>query len=194
MSAHTDLQPRRRILVVTNETARGDELYDAVVAQTERSDPRSDVLVVAPALNSRLRHWLSEDAAARRAAIERVHECVTRLAGAGIAAEGTIGDPDPLQAIEDALGTFPADSLVIATHPAERSHWLERGLVERADERFDLPITHVVVGAPRSAHVAIAAGTAGYARSTETSAAERYRLLTEQLRVGELTTAATPAR
>jgi len=159
MSVHSDFQPRRRILVVTNETARGDELHDAVVTQAVRAHPRARVLVVAPALNSRLRHWLSDDAAARRAAILRVQACVTRLAAAGIAAEGTIGDPDPLQAIEDALGTFSADSLVIATHPEGRSHWLARNLVERADERFDLPITHVVVGAepPASARAVLAA-------------------------------------
>jgi len=149
MPVHTCFRPRTRILVVTNETARGEELYDAVLAQTRREGPAARVLVVAPALNSRLRHWLSDDAAARRAAITRVHDCVTRLARAGIAAEGTIGDPDPLQAIDDALASFPADSLVIATHPEGRSHWLARNLVERADERFDLPITHVVVGAER---------------------------------------------
>jgi len=157
MSVHTDFRPRRRILVVSNETARGDELHDAVLAQAGRAGSPARVLVVAPALNSRLRHWLSDDAAARRAAIARVHDCVTRLARDGIPAEGTIGDPDPLQAIEDALGSFPADSLVIATHPEGQSHWLARNLVERADERFDLPITHVVVDATRSARAAIAA-------------------------------------
>lgn len=156
MSVHTDFHPRRRILVVTNETARGDELRDVVLAQAGRAHPPARVLVVAPALNSRLRHWLSDDAAARRAAIARVHDCVSRLARAGIPAEGTIGDPDPLRAIEDALGSFPADSLVIATHPEGSSHWLARNLLERADERFDLPITHVVVGAAAPAHTVAA--------------------------------------
>ena len=161
MPVHTDFHPRRRILVVTNETARGEALHDAVLAQASRADPTARVLVLAPALNSRLRHWLSDDAAARRAAISRVHDFVARLARAGIAAEGTIGDPDPLQAIEDALRSFPADSLVIATHPKGRSHWLARNLLERADERFDLPITHVVVGTAteemRREHAPIAA-------------------------------------
>jgi nucleotide-binding universal stress UspA family protein len=157
MSVQPTFSPRRKILVISNETARGDELHDAVLALADHAHPRAHVLVVAPALNSRLRHWLSDDAAARRAAIERVRDCVTRLAGAGIAAEGTIGDPDPLQAIEDALGTFPADSLVIATHPKGSSNWLARDLVERADERFDLPITHVVVGAPGAVRVTLAA-------------------------------------
>jgi hypothetical protein len=47
--------------------------------------------------------------------------------------------------IEDALRTFRPDELIISTHPPGRSHWLERGVVERARERFALPLTHIVV-------------------------------------------------
>ncbi len=63
----------------------------------------------------------------------------------GLRAKGEIGDSDPNTAIEDALRAFPADEIVISTHPPERSHWLERGVVERAREEIDLPVTHVVV-------------------------------------------------
>jgi hypothetical protein len=48
-------------------------------------------------------------------------------------------------AIEDALRVFPADEIVISTHPPERSRWLEGGVVERAHDEIDLPIAHVVV-------------------------------------------------
>jgi hypothetical protein len=34
---------------------------------------------------------------------------------------------------------------VISTHPEGRSNWLERGVVESAKERFDVPVAHVVV-------------------------------------------------
>jgi hypothetical protein len=34
---------------------------------------------------------------------------------------------------------------VISTHPEGRSHWLERGVGQSRAERFDVPITHVVV-------------------------------------------------
>jgi len=68
---------------------------------------------------------------------------VAGFGAAGVPARGAVGDADPVVAIEDALRTFAADELVIATHPPGRSNWLERGLVERA-ERFALPITHVV--------------------------------------------------
>ena len=48
-------------------------------------------------------------------------------------------------AIEDALRVFPADEIVISTHPPDRSRWLEHGVVDTAREQIDLPITHVVV-------------------------------------------------
>ena len=64
-------------------------------------------------------------------------------------ARGEVGDGDPLQAIEDALRTFGADEIVISTHPEGRSNWLERGIVEKARERFAVPITHVVVDLER---------------------------------------------
>jgi hypothetical protein len=51
--------------------------------------------------------------------------------------------------MEDALRTFGADEIIISTHPEGRSHWLERGVVERARERFTVPVAHVVVDLER---------------------------------------------
>ena len=67
------------------------------------------------------------------------------MRAAGLEAEGEIGDGDPIQAIEDAIRTFRPDELILSTHPAGRSHWLERGVVEKARERFEIELTHVVV-------------------------------------------------
>ena len=136
----------RRVLVVANETVASDILHVAVRAQVD-DQADGQVLVVAPALNSRLRYWLSDDDAARRAAELRLAACLGRLAASGIRAEGLVGDADPVPAIDDALRAFPADGLVIATHPDGRSNWLARDLVARASERFGLPITHIVVDA-----------------------------------------------
>jgi hypothetical protein len=47
--------------------------------------------------------------------------------------------------MEDALRLFGADEIIISTHPEGRSHWLERGVVTGARERFAVPIQHVVV-------------------------------------------------
>ena len=132
-----------RILVVANETVGGAELLSEL---RERSEGRSArVLVVCPALNSPLRYWVSDEDEARASAQARLDESLSSMRAAGLAASGEIGDGDPIQAIEDAVRTFRPDELIISTHPIGRSHWLERGVVEKARERFDLPVTHVVV-------------------------------------------------
>jgi hypothetical protein len=97
--------------------------------------PDADVLVVAPALNSWLRRWVSDEDRARRRAEERAAVWVERLACDGVRAEGRVGDADPLRAIADALATFPADEILIAawsTASAEE-------LAAQARERFGLP-------------------------------------------------------
>ena len=112
--------------------------------------PDGDVLVVAPALNSWLRRWLSDEDAARRRAGERVAAFVDRLQRRGVHAEGRIGDADPLLAIADALPTFPADEIVIAARP-ERSPRLVDELAARARGRFALPVLRAGESLPRAA-------------------------------------------
>jgi hypothetical protein len=133
----------RRILVVANETVGGRTLRQTIREKTEGA--RSQVLVVSPALNSPLKHWVSDEDSAREAAQRRLDASLARLAEDGIRARGEVGDAEPLQALEDALRTFGADEIIISTHPEGRSHWLEQGLVTKARERFTVPITHVVV-------------------------------------------------
>jgi len=133
---------RKRILVVANETVAGTELRYEVV---RRAAGDAEVLVVTPALNSRLRHWTSDEDRARGEAQARLDTSLAALRDAGVDARGQVGDDDPLQAIEDALRAFPADEIVLSTHPPGRSNWLEHGLVENARERWPCPITHVVV-------------------------------------------------
>jgi hypothetical protein len=86
--------------------------------------------------------------AAREAAEVRLRTCLQQLADEGVDANGHVGDSDPLLALEDALRLFPADGIVIATHPEQRSNWLACHLVARARERFWQPVLHVVVDAP----------------------------------------------
>jgi cbb3-type cytochrome oxidase subunit 3 len=133
----------KRILVVANETVAGAALRDAIRRAVEGG--RANVLVVSPALNSKLRHWTSDEDQARAAAEARLGRSIGELEKLGISASGEVGDADPLQAIEDALRTFGADLIVISTHPPGRSNWLEHGVVDSARERFAVPITHVVV-------------------------------------------------
>jgi hypothetical protein len=136
-------EDERRILVIANETVGGEKLRDEIRRRSENY--REHVLVVCPALNSPLRHWASDDDAARAKAQDRLDASLARLSEAGLEARGEVGDSEPLQAMEDAMRTFGADEIIISTHPEGRSNWLEKGVVTGARERFAVPITHVVV-------------------------------------------------
>ena len=131
------------LLIVANETVEGSALVDTVRDIALSTD--ADVLVVAPALNSRLRHYMSDSDGARHAAEQRLAGCLARLRDAGVRATGHVGDADPLRAMEDAMAVFSADEIVIGTHPEERSNWLAHDIVSRACARFGLPVAHVVV-------------------------------------------------
>jgi len=136
-------EDERRILVIANETVGGEELLTILRRKTE--GVQAHVLVVCPALNSQVRKWTSDEDGARAAAQIRLDASLAQLERDGVEAKGEVGDGDPIQAIEDALRTFGADEIVISTHPKGRSKWLELNVVGAARERFEVPITHVVV-------------------------------------------------
>ena len=134
-----------KILVVANETVGGRALLDEI---HNRSDGRrSEILVVVPALTaSQLEHWASDVDGAIADAQRRLSDSLGTMRAAGLDARGYVGDHhEPSSSIEDALREFPADELIISTHPPERSRWLEQGVVERARREVPLPVTHVVV-------------------------------------------------
>ena len=131
-----------RLIVVANRTCPCPGLITEIVQRTAARN--GSVLVVAPALNSRLRHFLSDTDAALIAAHERLKLAVEGLRSAGIHANGEVGDADPLLAIEDAMTAFPADAIILSTWPEGASHWLERNLLDRARARFDVPIDHMI--------------------------------------------------
>ena len=66
--AHEDGE--HRILVIANETVGGEELLAAIKHRVE--GVRAQVFVVCPALNSKLRHWVSDEDQARIAAQNRL--------------------------------------------------------------------------------------------------------------------------
>jgi GABA permease len=135
---------KHRMLVVANETVGGEALLEEIGNRCRGRD--CEILVITPALaGSRAAHWASEIDEAIELARQRMELSLIAIGELGLKARGEIGDSDPNMAIEDALHSFPADEIVISTHPPERSRWLEHGVVERAREQIDLPITHVVV-------------------------------------------------
>jgi GABA permease len=140
-----------RILVVANQTLTGRALRDEIEHRAAEKD--TAVFVVTPALNTKLKHWTSDDDAARSEAQIRLREMLDTLNRAGFDATGDIGDSDPVQAMEDGLRVFGPDEVIVSTHPLGRSNWLERDVVRRARDRFDVPITHVIVDLEREREV-----------------------------------------
>jgi hypothetical protein len=138
----------RGILVLANETADSHVVHEAIRLGLRALGP-SAVTIVAPALNSRARHWTSDEQAARGAAELRLARSIDHLARAGIYAEGWVGDADPLLAVADALAQVPVDLAIVATHPEEKANWLARGLAQRVRRQFALPVLHVVVDRER---------------------------------------------
>ena len=137
----TESHQPRRLLVVANRTCPCRDVLDDI---RSRAGDGGEVLIVAPALNTRLRHWVSDTDGALEAARERLDRALEYLRDAGVTARGEVGDADPLLAIEDALVGFEASEIVISTWPEGQSNWLERDLIVHARERFDRPIVHLV--------------------------------------------------
>lgn len=117
-----------RLLVLADASCSAERICDTVACRLGGADV--DVLVVAPVLASPLHYLADDEDTDRTAAEERLAAVVTQLRRRGLHAEGRIGSDDPLQALGDALATFPAGEALLVT--GAQTHWLEPGLFERA--------------------------------------------------------------
>jgi hypothetical protein len=139
----------KRILVIANETVADPALKAKILERGARTS--ANVLVICPALNSRLKHWFSDDDGARARAAERLDVSLLELWTAGLRASGEVGDSDPIVALGDGLAKFAPDEVVISTHPPGRSNWLEKNVVERARAlSCPVPVFHVVASSAAS--------------------------------------------
>jgi hypothetical protein len=132
------------VLLVAGE-AVGTEQVLSELKRLMGGEP-GEVFVVAPALTSSpLKLAAGEVDDAIEVARLRLEASLHALREAGFAATGEVGDSDPNLALEDALRRFPADEVVIATHPRGNSKWLEWDVIEKARRDLAMPVTHVVV-------------------------------------------------
>jgi hypothetical protein len=131
----------KKILALVSEPVSADALRSAVGTDD------AEVLVVAPALNTRTRFFLADPDPAIERAEAVQEETVERMYEGGIvAAADTAGEEDPLLALQDALATYDADEIVLFTHPEGDANWQEEGVVEQAREKFaPKPVSHIVV-------------------------------------------------
>jgi hypothetical protein len=132
-----------KLLVLTPEPVDAELLRSTLGEDVEGAE----VLVVSPATSrSKLAFWMSDPDQAIAEADSAQEETVERLEEQGVDAAGDTGESDPAVALQDALATFPADRIVVFSHPeGERDYREDAGLAD-AEERFGIPLTHAVIG------------------------------------------------
>jgi hypothetical protein len=135
-----------KLLVLTTEAISAQQLRDAVHGDLDTDD--AEVMIVAPAVQeSPLKFWFSDadDAIARAEKVRR--ESVEQLGSEGVGAAGDTGESDPLDAIQDALQTFPADRIVLFTHGGEDRRYREDLDEREIEQRFGIPVDHALLSA-----------------------------------------------
>ena len=149
----------QHVLVVANETVAGRVLLDALRERASAGPIR--VTVVCPQNAPRAGFVVYEESR-RSSAERRLRRTLDVLHEAGIAARGAVVDPDPVQALRDALYEYQPDEVIISTHPDRLgSSWVRGNVVERARKAAgDIPLQHLVVDlteARERAHVFVVA-------------------------------------
>ncbi len=129
--------PFKVTLAVANRTASGDELLEALKAESREGEQAQNLfIVVVPQEGG--------DGSATRRARTRLKLVLDRMLGAGLFAAGMIGDPDPYTAIMNALQYFRVDDIVISTFAETKSGWLRADLIDRVKRVSGKPVEHVV--------------------------------------------------
>jgi hypothetical protein len=132
-----------KLLVLTPEPVDADVLRATLGDDVEGAE----VLVVSPATNrSKLAFWVSDPDQAIAEAETAQEETVERLEEAGVDAAGDTGESEPAVALQDALATFPADRIVVFSHPeGQRDYREDKGIAE-LEARSGIPVTHAEIG------------------------------------------------
>jgi hypothetical protein len=129
------------VLVVAHHTAATPALLDAV-RERARSGPASFHLIV-PSQPHGIHKLVDPQDASNDEVSAVLEEALPKLSNAaGAKVTGSIGDPEPLMAIQDAINLGEYDEIIISTLPRRVSRWLRLDLVSKA-KGLGLPVTHV---------------------------------------------------
>jgi hypothetical protein len=147
---------KRLLAIVTDDPVGSEPLREIRADGSGGRGDGLDLRVVVPAVEANaFRHTLGDVDEPKREAEARLGRVLAELRANGIEAGGEVGDPDPIQAAQDALLKAPADEIVIFEHERAQARWFEDGLLEKAEAGLDPPLRMVVVHSERdgSAHV-----------------------------------------
>ena len=121
-------------LAVANRTLASPTFLDALKARATELERHVFIFVV-PQEGG---HGI-----AARQARARLTQVIDRARAAGLICAGMIADPDPFNAVMNAVQFFRVDDIVISTLPATRSGWLRADLIERVRRATNKPVEHV---------------------------------------------------
>lgn len=134
----------RHVIAVVTDTLQGDEPVEELTRSANGEGV--EVRLVVPAVEANvLRHTMGDIDEPREQARERLAESLRYLQRHGVTAEGEIGDPDPVQAAQDALLKAPADEVIFFEYDQGEERWFEGGMFEHAKESLEPPLRMVIL-------------------------------------------------
>jgi hypothetical protein len=129
------------VLVVAHQTAAFPGLLDAVRERAKRGPARFHLVV--PQQPHGMHKVVDPQDAGVSEAQRVLDSALPKLSdAAGHPVTGSIGDSEPLMAIQDAVNLGGYDEIIVSTLPLGISRWLKLDLVSKA-RGLGLPVTHV---------------------------------------------------
>jgi hypothetical protein len=129
------------VLVVAHQTAATQGLLDAVRERAAKGPAQFHLVV--PRQPHGLHKAVDPIEAGEAEARQVLEDALPKLSeAAGSEVDGSIGDPEPLMAIQDAVNLGSYDEIIISTLPLGISRWLKLDLISKA-KALGLPVTHV---------------------------------------------------
>jgi hypothetical protein len=140
----------RLLAIVTDDPIGPEPLREIRPAGPDDQGKKVDLRVIVPAVEANaFRHTLGDIDEPRQEAEARLERVLEELRANGIEATGEVGDPDPIQAAQDALLKAPSDEIVIFEHEHTQARWFEEGLLEKAEAGLEPPLRVVALHSDR---------------------------------------------
>jgi hypothetical protein len=130
-----------RVLVVAHQTAATPGLLETVRERAERGPARFHLIV--PRQAHGMHRVVDPQDVGDDEGRDVLAQALPRLSeAAGHEVTGSLGDPEPLMAIQDAIHLGSYDEIIVSTLPRRVSKWLKLDLVSKT-RGLGLPVTHV---------------------------------------------------
>jgi hypothetical protein len=129
------------VLVVAHQTAATPGLLEAVRERAQRGPAKFHLVV--PRMPHGMHKVVDPQDAGQDDAQGVLDDALPKLSeAAGSEVTGSLGDAEPLMAIQDAINLGGYDEIIISTLPKRVSRWLKLDLVSKT-KGLGLPVTHV---------------------------------------------------